>query len=111
MGGSASSVSMRSKQGRSKRGVGLVQHVADVIVRRNFADPEQGLAVGAAMAFLQRALKGEKRRALHEKHRESRKAEIGDLDIAATPLSRVAEKSRKRPSSRTEGRAKAASQP
>ena len=36
-----------------------------------------------------RALKGEKRHALHQKHRASRKAEVGDLDIAATPLSRV----------------------
>jgi hypothetical protein len=35
------------------------------------------------------ALIGQKGRALHEKHREHRKSEIGDLDIAATPLSRV----------------------
>ncbi len=41
------------------------------------------------MALLQHALKGEKRGALHEKHRESRKAEVRDRDIAATPLSRV----------------------
>jgi len=75
--------------GLQKRGVDLVQPVADIIVGGNPADPEQGLAVGATLAFLQRALIGQKRRALHEKHRESRKAEVGNLDIAATPLSRV----------------------
>ena len=75
--------------GLQKRGVGLVQHVADIIVGGNSADAEQGLGVGAALALLQRALKGQKRRTLHEKHRESRKAEVRDLDIAATPLSRV----------------------
>ena len=72
-----------------KRGVGLVQPIADIIVRRDSTDPEQRLAVGAAMALLQRALKTEKRRALHEKHRESREAEVGDLNIAAAPFSRV----------------------
>ena len=41
------------------------------------------------MALLQRALKTEKRRALHEKHRESREAEVGDLNVAAAPFSRV----------------------
>ena len=61
------------------------------IVGRNSLDPEQGLAVGAALALLQRAPKGEKRRALHEEHRESRKAEVGHDDIAATPLSKVGE--------------------
>ncbi len=75
--------------GPHKRGVGLVQRVADIIVRRNSADPEKGLAIGAPLALFQRALKGKKRRALHEKHRESRKTEVRDLDIAATPLSRV----------------------
>ena len=75
--------------GLQKRGVGLVQPVANVIVGGNSADTEQRLTVGAALALLQRALIGQKRSALHEKHRERRKTEIGDLDIAATPLSRV----------------------
>jgi hypothetical protein len=75
--------------GLQKRGIRLVQPVADIIVGGNSADPEQGLAVGATLAFLQPALIGQKRRALHEKHRESRNAEVGNLDIAATPLSRV----------------------
>jgi hypothetical protein len=72
-----------------KRGVSLVQPVANVIVGGNSADAEQRLALGAALALLHRALIGQKGRALHEKHRERRKTEIGDLDIAATPLSRV----------------------
>ncbi len=41
------------------------------------------------MPLLEGALLGLKRRALHEKHRERRKAEVGNLDIAATPFSRV----------------------
>src|SRR3990172_2877612 len=42
--------------GLQKHWVRLVEHIADVIVGGNFADPEQRLAVGAAMAFLQGAL-------------------------------------------------------
>jgi hypothetical protein len=75
--------------GLEKRRIDLIQPVADIIVGRNSADPEQGLAVGATLAFLQRALIGQKRRALHEKHRESRNAEVRNLNIAAAPLSRV----------------------
>ena len=72
--------------GREQRRVRLVEHVADVIVGGNFLDPEQGLAIGAALAFLQGALEGQKRGALHEKHREGRQAEIGHGDIAAASL-------------------------
>jgi hypothetical protein len=75
--------------GLQQCGVDLVQPVADIIVGGNPADSEQGLAVRATLAFLQRSLIGQKRRALHEKHRESRNAEVGNLDIAAAPLSRV----------------------
>src|SRR5271156_6116473 len=55
----------------------------------NPADAEQRLAVGAAVAFLHRALVGQKRRALHEEHREGRKTEIGGRNVAAPPLARV----------------------
>ena len=53
------------------------------------AKASKRLTVGAALALLQRALIGQKLRALHEEHRERRKAEVGDLDLAATPLSCV----------------------
>src|SRR5450759_5201662 len=75
--------------GREQRRVRRVQHVADVIVGRNFPDPEQGLAIGAALAFLQRALERQKRGALHEEHREGGKAEIRHGDVAAASLTRV----------------------
>ena len=42
--------------GRQQRRIRLVQHVADVVVGRNFLDPEQALAVRAALAFLQQPL-------------------------------------------------------
>jgi len=44
--------------GLQKRRVSLVQPVANVIVGGNSANPEQRLTVGAALAFLQRALIG-----------------------------------------------------
>jgi hypothetical protein len=73
--------------GLQKRGVCLVERAADIIVGRNSSDAEQGLAVGAALTLLQRALKGQKRRTLHEEHRERSQTEVRDRDIAATPLS------------------------
>lgn len=72
--------------GREQRRVRFVAHVADVIVGRNFLDAEQALTVRTALAFLQCSLKGQERRALHEKHREGRQAEIRHGDIAAAPL-------------------------
>jgi hypothetical protein len=42
--------------GLQQRGVRLVQKVADVIAGENSADAEQRLAIGAALAFPQRAL-------------------------------------------------------
>jgi hypothetical protein len=42
--------------GRQQRRIRLVQHVADVVVGGDFLDPEQGLAVRAALAFLQHPL-------------------------------------------------------
>ena len=45
--------------GLQQRGVRLVERNADIIVGGNSADAEQGLAVGAALSLLQRALKGQ----------------------------------------------------
>src|ERR1700693_5986246 len=73
--------------GLQKRRVGLVQHVANVIVGGDSADAKQRLTVGAALALFQRALLRQKGSAPHEKPRSRRKAETGHLDIAATPLS------------------------
>ena len=94
-----------------QRGVRLVQKVADVIVGGNPADAEQRLAVGAAVAFLHRALIGQKRRALHEEHRERRKTEIGGRDVAAPPLAWVAESRADVRAIRREGMPRVASQP
>ena len=51
--------------GGEQRRVRFVEHVADVIVGRNFLDAEQALAIRPAMAFLQSALNrtGKKRSA------------------------------------------------
>ena len=75
--------------GLQERGVRLVQKVADVIVGGNSADAEQRPAIGAAVAFLHRALVGQKRRALHEEHRKRRQTEIGGRNVAASPLAPV----------------------
>jgi hypothetical protein len=44
------------KAGAQQHRIGRVKHVADVVVGRDFLDPEQGLAVRPPMAFLQGAL-------------------------------------------------------
>jgi hypothetical protein len=75
----------RREQGR----VRAIEHVSDIIVGRDLLDAEQSLAVRPTAAFLQLALKGQKRRALHEKHGEGRQPEIGHADIAAAALARV----------------------
>ena len=75
--------------GLQQRGIRLVEKIADVIVGGNAADGEQGLAVGAAVTFLHRALVGQKRRALHEEHSKRRQTEIGSRNVAASPLARV----------------------
>ena len=74
---------------REQRRVRAVEHVSDIVVRRDLLDAEQSLTVGPTAAFLQLALKGQKRRALHEKHGEGRQPEIGHADIAAAALARV----------------------
>ena len=75
--------------GCEQRRVGFVEHVADAIVGRYFLDAEQALAIRPALAFLQSALKGQERSALHEKHRKGRQAEICHRNIAAAPLTRI----------------------
>ncbi len=56
---------------------GRVEHVADVVVGGDFGDAEQAGAVGTAMAVFELALVRQERRALHEKHREGRHADVG----------------------------------
>jgi hypothetical protein len=75
--------------GREQGRVRPVEHVPDIIVGRDLLDAEQGLTVRPALALLQLTLKGQKRRALHEKHGEGRQPEIGHADIAAPPIARV----------------------
>jgi len=53
--------------GLQQRRISGIEHVADVIVGRDFLDPEQSLAVRAPLALLQGALERQKRRVLHEK--------------------------------------------
>ena len=87
---------------RQQSGIRLVEHVPDIIVRRDLLDPEQGLTVRAALALLQRPLEGEEGRALHEKHGEGRQTEIRHGDVADPPLARV----RKRRADRLQARKK-----
>ena len=84
------------KARREQSRLHAVEHVPDIIVGGDFLDPEQGLAVRAPLALLQRPLKGQERRALHEEHGERRQTEIGYGDIAAPPLAGVRERSANR---------------
>jgi hypothetical protein len=72
--------------GLQQRRIGGVEHVADVVVGRDFLDPEQSLAVRAPLALLQGALERQKRRALQEKKGECRQPEIRHRDVAAASL-------------------------
>src|SRR5215475_3599871 len=74
------------KTGLQQSRIGHIKHLADVIVGGNLLNPEQRLAVGTALAFLQPALKGQKRRALQEKHGKGRQPKISPANIAATTL-------------------------
>jgi hypothetical protein len=89
--------------GGEQRRVRFVEHVANVIVRRNFLDAEQALAIRPALAFLQSPLKGQERSALHEKHRERRKAEIRHGDIAPAPFAGIRKGGANRLQTRQEG--------
>jgi hypothetical protein len=62
----------RMQQFRRRR----VQHVADMIVAWNLRQAEQALAVRPAMALFEPALRRQKRRALHEKHRKGRHPDV-----------------------------------
>ena len=74
------------KTGLQQNRIGHIKHLADVIVGGNLLNPEQRLAVGTALAFLQPALKGQKRRALQEKHSKGRQPKISPANITATTL-------------------------
>src|ERR1700730_11670227 len=89
--------------GLQQRRIGRVEHVADVIVGRDFLDPEQALAVRAAMALLQGALERQKRRALHEKQGERRKPKIRHRNVAAASLPGVRKGRAHRPQTSQKG--------
>ena len=59
----------------------------------SISDPKQRLAIGPLLSILQRPLVGQKRLALHKKHRKRRQPEIFYLNVAGTPFPCV----RKRP--------------
>src|SRR3981081_1054839 len=72
--------------GCEQRRVRFVEHVADVIVGRNFLDAEQTLAIRPALAFLQSALKGQERSALHEKHAKAERPKSATAILPPRPL-------------------------
>ena len=63
---------------------GAVQHQADVVVGGDRRHAEQRLAVRSAVAFLQRPLMRQERRASHEEDRERRQADVGHCIVAVT---------------------------
>jgi hypothetical protein len=65
-----------------------VQHISNMIVARNLRHPKQRLAVRATVAapVLQVPLMGQERRALHEKRRKRRHADIGHDVMAVFPV-------------------------
>jgi hypothetical protein len=69
-----------------------VQHLPDVIVRRDRRHAEQGLAIRPAMSLLQRPLIGQERWALHEENGESRQPDVRHrvADVPPPPLVRQA---------------------
>ena len=69
-----------------------IQHVANMIIAGNLGDPEQALAVRAAMAMLQPPLMREKRRALHEKHRKCRHPDVAHAIARIDPATLVRER-------------------
>ncbi len=90
--------------GREPRRGRIVEHVADVVVRRDLLDAEQGLAVRAPVAFLQPALERKEGRALHEEHRKGRHTEIGHGDVSAPTLARVRKSGANGPQARQQRR-------
>ncbi|HEV7880541.1 hypothetical protein [Bradyrhizobium sp.] len=64
-----------------------VEHVANMVVTRDFGDAKQTGAVGAAMAFFELPLMRQERRALHEEHGKGRHSDVahavGRVDAAA----------------------------
>ena len=74
------------------------QHIPNMVVARNLLHPKQRLAVRATMPVpvRQMPLMGQERRALHEKHRKRRHADIGHevLDVFPAPSGRPAQVAR-----------------
>ena len=84
---------------------GAVQHLADGGVGGNAGDGEQGLAVGAALAFFEAALIGEERGAADEEQGEGGQHDVGHAVgvLAQRPLARVGEGGRDGPHGANEG--------
>src|SRR6266852_3660726 len=78
-----------------------VQHIPNMVVARNLRHLKQRLAVRATMAVPvgQVPLMGQERRALHEKHRKRRHADIGHevMAVLPTPLVRQTRTGRPQP--------------
>src|SRR5262249_25261225 len=78
------------KTGLQQGRVGHIKHLADVIVGGNLLDPEQRLAVGTALAFLQPALKSQIKRQtralLKKKHSKGKHPKNSPANITATTL-------------------------
>ena len=70
-----------------------VQHFPDMRIRWNGGDAEQGLAIRPPVSLFQTALMTQEGRASHEKHRESRKADVGHgvLAVAVRPSALIRE--------------------
>src|ERR1700704_4556466 len=78
-----------------------VQHIPNMVIARNLHHPKQRLAIRATMAVPVREvpLMGQERRALHEKRRKRRHADIGHnvLDVLPAPLVRQTRAGRPQP--------------
>ena len=66
-----------------------VQHQADVVVRGDRGDAEQGLTVRSALSALQGSLMRQERRTSHEEQGERRKTDIGHRVVAVAARSRA----------------------
>lgn len=73
-----------------QRGVGGIEHVADVVIAWDLRHAEQAGAVRAPMACLELALMRKERGTLHEEHRKRCHADIGDIvsNVQSPPLVR-----------------------
>ena len=80
-GGERSAICKRRQGPREQPEQGIrrhrVEHVADVIVGRDLADPEQPLAIRPPPTTFHCPLVRQKRRALHEEDRKHREPDVG----------------------------------